>query len=85
MHELAHLLLDHKPECLGRVGDHRVARNYSKRQEFEADFLAGCLLIPRVGLHFVYGHNMSTSQIAQYFTAPLRLVTQRMKVITEIQ
>jgi Zn-dependent peptidase ImmA (M78 family) len=46
-HEIAHILLDHKPTpAFGKFG----ARTLSKTEEDEADWLAGCLLVPGSGI-----------------------------------
>jgi Zn-dependent peptidase ImmA (M78 family) len=46
-HELAHLLLGHEP---ARSFDPFGARNITKEMEDEADWLAGCLLVPKSGI-----------------------------------
>jgi hypothetical protein len=67
MHELAHVLLKHKPELLGLISDLRVARKYPKRQELEADYLARCLQLPRLALQYARQKQMSVEQIAARF------------------
>lgn len=51
MHELAHLILDHQPATLimSQTGD-MAMRTYNEKQENEASWLAGCLLLPRDAL-----------------------------------
>lgn len=51
MHELAHHLLDHRPNPVD-VSTHGILmlHNYDKKQEDEADWLASCLLLPREAL-----------------------------------
>jgi Zn-dependent peptidase ImmA (M78 family) len=46
-HEVAHLLLNHKP---GPILDEAGQRIYPQRQEDEANWLAGALLVPAKGL-----------------------------------
>lgn len=53
MHELAHVLLEHKPERLGHISEFRVARTYSKVQEYQADTLADYLQVPRAALYYL--------------------------------
>jgi Zn-dependent peptidase ImmA (M78 family) len=49
MHELAHILLDHTPGNMF-FGGGMALRTYDPAQEAEADWLAGCLLLPREAL-----------------------------------
>lgn len=80
MHELAHLLLGHKPEQLGFINAKYVSRTYSKRQEKEAEYLGGCLQIPSVGIDFVRRNRLNKVQIAQYFGASEQMVQYRLNV-----
>ncbi len=71
MHELAHILRGHEPEQLGLISDFRVARKYSKPQEYEADTLGLCLQVPRVALQYVQQRNMTVDEIAgRFFVKP---------------
>lgn len=45
-HELAHVLLDHKVRTIEQVGDLKIL-TCDVEQEEEADWLGGCLLLPR--------------------------------------
>jgi Zn-dependent peptidase ImmA (M78 family) len=45
-HEISHIVLDHEPRPA--LTD-RLRRNWDPVQEAEADWLAGCLLVPRAG------------------------------------
>jgi hypothetical protein len=52
-HEIAHLLLGHPPApAFAEFG----SRIITKTHEDEADWLAGCLLVPRVGIDPVLAH-----------------------------
>jgi Zn-dependent peptidase ImmA (M78 family) len=77
MHELAHLLLGHKPEQLGWVTSKYASRSYSKRQEKEAEYLGGCLQITSVGLDFARRNRWNKAQIAQHFGASEQMVQYR--------
>jgi hypothetical protein len=59
-HELAHLLLDHKPATLivSQEGD-MVIKTYDQQQEDEANWLASCLLLPREALWSIRGRQLS--------------------------
>lgn len=50
MHELAHILLDHMPGNMFFGAGGMALRTYDPAQESEADWLAGCLLLPREAL-----------------------------------
>jgi Zn-dependent peptidase ImmA (M78 family) len=45
-HEISHVVLEHKPKPAVTDG---LSRNWDPVQEEEADWLAGCLLVPRAG------------------------------------
>lgn len=78
MHELAHILWGHRPEQLGIISDSRVARKYSKRQEFEADNLGVCLQLPCVALHYAKQKGIQAEQIAKDYHLNLETVIHRL-------
>lgn len=49
MHELAHIIRGHKPSQVHIQGSFAI-RDFNQLQEAEADWLAGCLLLPRSAL-----------------------------------
>lgn len=50
-HELAHILIGHDAARIDITPDHMLMlQNYDMQQEAEADWLAGCLLLPRTAL-----------------------------------
>jgi Zn-dependent peptidase ImmA (M78 family) len=50
-HELAHLILGHEPSMMfASPGSGIALRTHNKEQEEEANWLAGCLLLPREAL-----------------------------------
>jgi Zn-dependent peptidase ImmA (M78 family) len=49
MHELAHIIRGHKPAQVERYESYAL-RGFKQLQENEADWLAGCLLLPRKAL-----------------------------------
>lgn len=79
MHELAHLILGHKPEQLGKISDNFVSRHYPKKQEYEADFLADCLQLPKVGLQYVKQLHMTDEQIMDFFSVTSETLLRRME------
>ena len=65
MHELAHLILDHKPTTVILSQDGSlVMRSFNQQQEEEADWLAGCLLLPRDALVHSVKAGLTAQQIA---------------------
>lgn len=62
-HELAHLLLDHAVRNIETVGNWKFLTCDSE-QEQEADWLAGCILLPRPMLYAAAKKGMGASQIA---------------------
>ena len=55
MHELVHLIRGHKPTQVQRYAGYAL-RDFDERQENEANWLAGCLLLPKEALLHV-GYN----------------------------
>jgi Zn-dependent peptidase ImmA (M78 family) len=47
LHEMAHLLLDHTPGNMFFGANGLALRTFDQTQESEADWLAGCLVLPR--------------------------------------
>lgn len=65
-HELAHLILDHKVRTLERVGALKFL-TCDVEQEEEADWLGGCLLLPRPLLLKAAFRGMNSAQIAETY------------------
>ena len=65
-HELAHVLLDHKVRTIERVGDLKFL-TCDVEQEEEADWLGGCLLLPRELLLKAAFKGMSAQSIADTY------------------
>lgn len=83
MHELSHILLKHKPaEILlySRDTDQDfqiVLREYNPDLEKEADWLAGCLLLPRDALYTVKRQGIDDSEICDIYKVSQDLLTFR--------
>ncbi|MEH2096051.1 ImmA/IrrE family metallo-endopeptidase [Nostoc sp.] len=77
MHEIAHVLLDHKP-----VGFDSVSGLPKRKQnnEDEATYLGGCLQIPKRGLLWATQRKMLLSQITAHFGASEAMVKFRSNV-----
>lgn len=62
MHELSHIILRHSQGESHYVGD-LMMREYDEKQEAEADWLAGALLLPRKALEFIKYSRMDEDSI----------------------
>jgi Zn-dependent peptidase ImmA (M78 family) len=81
MHELAHLILDHKPTTVILSHDGSlVMRSFNQQQEEEADWLAGCLLLPRDALVHSVKLGLTIQQIADKYSVSVRLATFRRRI-----
>jgi hypothetical protein len=80
-HELAHVLLEHAPSKLILSPDGRVVmRTFDGRQEDEAGWLSGCLLLPRVALMHSVRTGMDNKAIATEFQTSEVLVRYRVGI-----
>jgi IrrE N-terminal-like domain len=80
-HELAHLILGHKPSTLIISNDgHLIMRSYDQKQEDEANWLAWALLLPRETLLYCKRIQLGTAQIAQRFGVSEKLVNYRLRI-----
>jgi hypothetical protein len=80
-HELAHLLLDHKPATLILSTDGSLAmRTFEEKQEEEANWLAWCLLLPRDALLKARSNGLTVPQIADRYQVTEPLVTFRLNM-----
>lgn len=81
MHELAHLVLDHKPATVILSHDGTlVMRSYDQKQEDEANWLAWCLLLPRDALIRCARGALSVEVIAEQYGVSTTLVNFRLRV-----
>ena len=80
MHEIAHVLLGHKMEEIDTsLG--LPLRKYDQTQEDEAEWLGGCLQLPKTALlkYYVY-KNCTVEQIAETFKASVAMTKYRIGV-----
>ena len=73
-HELSHILLEHSP---GPALDESGCRRWDGVCEAEADWLAGCLLVPREGALRLLLQNRSPASIAAHFGVSRKLFEWR--------
>lgn len=78
MHELAHIICDHK------VGKDKIVnglsgflRNYDEIQENEAEWFGACLQLPRPALLYSLKNNLSEDDIALKYSASIEMVRFR--------
>jgi hypothetical protein len=81
MHELAHILCEHKlseskeimglPECL---------RDFNEDKENEADWLGGCLQLPRPALWYCLRRGMSMEDIAKQYNCSVEMAQYRINI-----
>ena len=78
VHELSHIILDHKKARLDiSEHGHLWLKSYGKEQEDEADWLAGAILLPRDGLLQVYRKSRDIQEVADRFLVSADLVRMR--------
>lgn len=78
MHELAHVICDHKIIVPKGIVLPSYMRYYDKFQEAEAEYLGSCLQLPRECLVWaVTSGNMSKREIATNYSASLQMVNYR--------
>jgi hypothetical protein len=81
MHELAHLILDHKPTTVILSQDGSlVMRSFNQQQEEEADWLSGCLLLPRDALVYSVKLGLTVQQIADKYFVSVKLASFRRRI-----
>jgi Zn-dependent peptidase ImmA (M78 family) len=81
MHELAHLILSHKPATVVMSQDGSfVMRSYDQAQEDEANWLAWCILLPRDALLRCRKLELSVAEIAEQYDVTETLVNFRLRM-----
>lgn len=78
MHELAHILLAHRPEDLTVWSKGFSGRSYPPQQEKEAEFLGACLQVTRVGIDWANGESMCLCEAAEHFGASRQMMQFRL-------
>lgn len=81
MHELAHILLEHKASKIIMSQQVPVMlREYDRNLEEEAAWLAGCLLLPRAATLFIRSNGMSAEEARELYEVSNSLLDYRMNV-----
>ncbi len=80
-HELAHIILEHKPSTVILSQDGSIAmRTYDQKQEDESNWLAWSLLLPREALVRARRLGMNNVDIANLYSVSTQLVDYRLSV-----
>lgn len=80
-HELAHILLDHNPtQVFISPPSGYALRTHDKDQEAEANWLAGCLLLPRTALLNIRRNIMDDKKACQFYGVSSDLLRYRFNV-----
>jgi Zn-dependent peptidase ImmA (M78 family) len=80
-HELAHIILGHEPSMMFMSPKSGTAlRTHNEEQEEEANWLAGCLLLPREALMFIRRGGMSDEDACSQYGVSLAMLRFRFNV-----
>ena len=80
-HELAHIILNHSSDRVQLSDQGFLFRaSFDREQEAEADWLAGCLLVPREDLLRAWWRMPETSALASHFGVSEALITWRLRM-----
>lgn len=79
MHEIAHAICEHKT-CNETIINGLILRNYNLEQEKEAEWLGGCLQLPRTALVWAQKEIASIQGISQYYNASQDMVRFRINI-----
>jgi IrrE N-terminal-like domain len=81
MHELAHILLGHKPTVVFIDPNTDLSlRTFDKAQEEEANWLGGCLLLPREVLLHIKATHLSNEAACRHYGVSAKMLSYRMNV-----
>jgi Zn-dependent peptidase ImmA (M78 family) len=81
VHELAHLLLGHSPSRIDLTEDGSLMLStYDRQQEDEANWLAGCLLLPRNALVMIRRQRLDLTLAARQYGTSVDMLKYRINV-----
>jgi len=81
MHELSHIIIGHKPSTVLLSPDGVLAlRAFDQKQEDEANWLSGCLLLPRSVLLFIMQSGMNQKEACRHYQVSDDLLTYRLNI-----
>lgn len=80
-HELAHRIRGHEAQEVDVTEDGlMLLKTYDKQQEEEADWLSGCLLLPREALLAMKRKSLGNTETAAEYGVSLKMLTYRMAI-----
>jgi Zn-dependent peptidase ImmA (M78 family) len=80
-HEIAHIILGHEPSMMFMSPNSGMAlRTHNEEQEEEANWLAGCLLLPREALMFIRQRGMPDEDACSQFGVSSAMLRFRFNV-----
>jgi Zn-dependent peptidase ImmA (M78 family) len=80
-HELSHIILGHEPSMMFMSATSGIAlRTHNEEQEDEANWLAGCLLLPRDVLLAIRRRKLLDEQACGEYTVSLAMLRYRFNV-----
>lgn len=80
-HEISHVVLNHKPAHIEVMdNDLLILKNYDKNQENEADWLSGCLLLPRPALLAIRTDRLTTEAASNKYGVSTEMLRFRFNV-----
>lgn len=79
MHELSHVILAHTAGKTFVIGD-LMMREYDEKQEAEADWLAGTLLLPRKALEHIKYSRISDEDVFESYRVSSQLYNYRCRM-----
>ena len=81
MHELSHIIIGHRPGRVDIAEDGSLVLNtYDRKQEDEANWLAGCLLLPRGALLSMTRRRIPLAASAEQYGVSLQMLEFRLNV-----
>lgn len=80
MHELAHVIRQHKPASMVASEAGFMLRTFDERQEAEAEWLSAALLLPRVALAYCQARKIPSEQLLLDYGVSQQMFRYRMGV-----
>ena len=81
MHEIAHIIIGHTPARVDVTEDGSLILNtYNRDQEDEANWLAGCLLLPREALLWIKRQGLESREAAKQYGVSVAMLQYRLNV-----
>ncbi len=80
-HELSHIIIGHEAARIDITPDNMLMlRNYDKGQEEEANWLAGCLLLPRLALLHIRKKGLDKSDVKKIYGVSTPMLDYRLRM-----